>query len=173
MKRIYLALSIWAALFFVVAGVLGWKLARGAVEWKQYHVLAGLFTSIFVCLVHSLVFIHLLGTGLGVKRAIEEHQLPEGPRALLFRYKMRSFPPCFGVMVATITTAVLGGMALAHRTPAPEHRTFVVVAFLAHCVTAPWVFRQLGANERTLRDVERQLEAKTRAVVAGTAAPPL
>src|SRR4051812_6344616 len=113
MKRIYLALAIYSTLFFVAVAYVGWRFHETHAEpWKGWHLEAGVFTAIFVCFVHSLIFLHLLGTGLGMKRAIDEHGLDEGQKRDLFRFKMTAFPPCMGSMVLTIVTAVLGGSAL-------------------------------------------------------------
>src|ERR1700691_1921001 len=118
MKRIYLALGVYSIVFFLVVAALGlWLHQGGGARFKDWHVVAGLFTAIFICFVHSLIFIHLLGTGLGIKRAIDEHKLGEGPKQDLYRFKMRAFPPAFASMLATIATAVLGGAALTGSSP--------------------------------------------------------
>src|SRR5947209_1742251 len=121
MKRIYLALGIYSTIFFVAVAVLGVRLHDTQdPTWRDWHVRGGLFVAIFICFVHSTVFIHLLGTGLGMKRAMEEHKLPTDARAELYRFKMRAFPPAFASMVATIVTAVLGGLALTAHEPVPH-----------------------------------------------------
>ena len=159
MKRIYLALGVYSTIFFLGAMFLGLELHwTGGEAWKSWHLRVGLFVAIFVCFVHSLVFIHLLGTGLGVKRAIEEHKLDESTKSLLHRFKMRAFPPAFGSMVATIATAVLGGATLTGSSPT-AHLVLAVIALVANVVTFPWVVKQLGENERVLRAVEQQLAA--------------
>src|SRR5579871_5687845 len=113
MKRIYLALCVYGTAFFLGAAYLGWRFHSGAPgDARDWHIRAGLFAAMFLVFVHSLVFIHLLGTGLGAKRAIEEHGLPEDAKADLYRFKMRAFPPAMASMLAVIATAVLGGAAL-------------------------------------------------------------
>jgi hypothetical protein len=164
LKRIYLALAVYSTIFFLGAAYMGLRLHETQAEpWKYWHLRAGLFVAIFVCFVHSLVFIHLLGTGLGIKRAIDEHKLPEGAKADIYRFKMRSFPPAFASMVATIVTAVLGGAALTGGSPIP-HLVLAIVALVVNLLTFPWVVKQLGANEKVLREVEQALVAKTQEV---------
>ena len=166
MKRIYTALAIYSTLFFAGAIWLGLRLhATQGDSWKWWHLRAGLFVAIFVCFVHSLVFIHLLGTGLGIKRAIDELKLDEGAKGELYRFKMRAFPPAFACMVATIATAVLGGSALTGGSPT-AHLVLAVVALVANVVTFPYVVKQLGENERVLRRVEAEMAAKTSVQVA-------
>jgi FtsH-binding integral membrane protein len=162
MRRIYLALGIYSMIFFAIAAGLGLQLHSTQAEtWKEWHIRAGLFVAIFICFVHSLVFIHLLGTGLGIKRAIEEHHLPEDAKAELYRFKMRSFPPAFGSMVATIVTAILGGAALQPGGSPTLHLAFAGVALVANLLTFPVVVRQLGLNEAVLRRCEQQVKERS------------
>ena len=161
LKRIYLALAIYSTIFFVGAAFLGLKLHETQGDaWKYWHLRVGLFVAIFVCFVHSLVFIHLLGTGLGIKRAIDEHKLPEGAKADLYTFKMRAFPPAFASMVCTIATAVLGGATLTGASPT-GHLVLAGVALVVNLLTFPYVVKQLAANERVLREVERELAIRT------------
>jgi hypothetical protein len=167
MKRIYLALGIYSALFLLGTAYMGWKLHESQDPgWKSWHLQAGVFTAIFLCFVHSLVFIHLLGTGLGIKRAIDEHGLDEARKRDLHRFKMRAFPPAMGTAIASIATAVLGGAAL-NGGSAHAHLALATVALVAHVFTVPVVVRQLGENETLLRSIEAQV-----AVKAATAAAP-
>jgi len=170
MKRIYLALAVYSTLFFVGTIALGLALhATGSETWKFWHLRVGLFVAIFICFVHSLIFIHLLGTGLGIKRAIDEHKLGEGPKQDLYRFKMRAFPPAMASMLATIATAVLGGAALTGSSATP-HLVLAIVALVANVLTFPWVVKQLGENERVLREVEKELAASVDAVPPGPSA---
>ena len=161
MRRIYLALGVYVALFTAAEGGLGYGLVRGLVPgtWRQFHLIAGIFLAIFICLVHSLVFIHLLGTGLGVKKAIEQLNLDPAPKADLYRFKMRAFPPAFFCMVLAIITAVLGGAALSRSSGSTPHLWFALALLLANVVTFPVVAAALGDNEVVLRRVEAQAEA--------------
>jgi len=165
MKRIYLALGIYSTVFLLVAGFLGLRLhATPDAAWKSWHLQFGLFTAMFLCMVHSLIFVHLLGTGLGIKRAIDEHGLDEAAKRDLYRFKMKSFPPCMGTMVCAIATAVLGGATLNGASP-DAHLALATITLLAHVVTVPLVVRQLGENELLLRKIERDVAA--RAATAG------
>ena len=50
-------------------------------------------------LLHCTIFIHLLGTGLGVKKVLFEQGLPEQERvALLREFKMSAYPVAFFCM---------------------------------------------------------------------------
>jgi hypothetical protein len=171
MKRIYLALAIYSTIFFIAVGYMGLRFHAGPVDpWKSWHLQAGIFTAIFVCFVQSLIFIHLLGTGLGIKRAIDEHGLDESQKRDLYRFKMRAFPPAMGSMVATIATAVLGGAALTGGS-ATAHLVLAAIALVANLATFPVVIRQLGDNEKMLRAVEAQVAAKAK-LLQDAATPP-
>jgi hypothetical protein len=171
-KRIYLALAIYSTIFFLAVGFLGYRFHESQADpWKEWHLQAGVFTAIFICFVHSLIFIHLLGTGLGIKRAIDEHGLDERLKRELYDFKMRAFPPAMGSMIATIATAVLGGSALTGGS-VTAHLVLATVALAANVLTFPVVVRELGKNEELLRSVEALVEAKSRGAAANPAAPP-
>lgn len=160
MKRIYAALAVYATAFFLAAAYVGWRLHETQdPTWKVWHVRVGLFAAIFVCFVHSVVFIGLLGAGLGIKRAIDEHGLREETKGELYRIKMRAFPPSMLCALATIVTAVLGGAALTGSGPL-AHSAAAGAALVLNLVTFPIVVRQLGENERVLRATEAEIEAK-------------
>jgi hypothetical protein len=173
MKRIYLALGVYSVLFLLVIGGLGLYVHSGGASdgVRGWHLTGGLVTAIFICFVHSTVFIHLLGTGLGVKRAIEEHALDEDAKGELYRIKMRAFPPCFASMVATIATAVLGGAALSGHPTA--HLVLAIVALAANVLTLPIAVRALADNETLIARVEAALAKKVAAVAAAGVKPPV
>ncbi|MBI3723629.1 hypothetical protein HY251_06705 [bacterium] len=170
MKRIYLALAVYSTVFFLVAAGLGLELHAGAGDTvRDWHVRGGLFAAMFLVFVHSTVFIHLLGTGLGAKRAIEEHGLPEDAKADLYRFKMRAFPPCMASMLAVIATAVLGGAALSGH--ATAHLVSACVALAINLAAFPIAVRQLGENEALLRRLEAMVHAKARPTVEEKSGP--
>jgi hypothetical protein len=172
MKRIYSALAVYSVLFFAGAGYLGWRLHETQAEpWKSYHLQAGVFAAIWICFVHSLIFIHLLGTGLGIKRAIDEHGLDEAKKRDLHRFKMRAFPPAMASMVATIATAVLGGAAIGGGS-VHLHLAFVGIALVVNLLTFPIVIPQLAQNERLLRAIESEVAAKEQLARERASAPP-
>jgi hypothetical protein len=161
-RRIYIALGVYVALFIALESALGWAVVNGKIDpsWQRFHVIAGIFTGIFVCLVHSLIFIHLLGTGLGIKKAIDQLGLDEAPKAELRRFKMLCFPPAFLCMAIAIATAVTGGAVLARALDPGLHLALGGVLLVANVITFPFVARALGENERVLRAVEAAAAAK-------------
>jgi len=163
-RRIYLALGVYVGVFLLGEAWLGRALRTGALDpsWRRLHLIAGVGLAIFVCLVQSLVFIHLLGTGLGVKRAIDEHGLDGTPRSDLHRFKMRAFPPAFLCIVAAIATAVTGGAALAGAATSVPHLALAGLSVVLNAVTFPVVARALGENEVLMRRVEATIAAKAK-----------
>ena len=116
-------------------------------------------SSFFFVLLHSIVFVHLLGTGLGVKRVLFEHKLPaEAVVRRLWRCKMIAYPPAFSCMVLTIMTAVFGGY-LEREGAGSLHFILAVVLLLANIATI-WVeIRMIDENTGIIRDVESSLAA--------------
>jgi len=107
MPRILLGLSFWNLLFLCTAMTLGWTGAIG----RDRHMVVGLFTVTFCLLSHSLIFLHFLGTGASVKKAVLDHGLdPEYARKTR-RYKLKTFPASMAAMLLTVAAGGVGGGA--------------------------------------------------------------
>lgn len=166
MKNIFAGLSLWAVLFLLGTMGVGFSVA-GTNEMLGWHIKAGLFTAVFLVLLHCLVFIHLLGTGLGVKRAVFEHKLPEGDIIRqLWKLKMRAFPPAFSCMVLVIALSVLGGAVQNNNISVEAHRYFAIFVLLANLVTIPIEVRVLGDNLELMQTVDDEINARLDAVAA-------
>jgi MFS family permease len=74
MRIIFLGLAIWNTIFFVATLYLGETHA-----WPMHFTVA-LITAIFTCVTHSVVMIHFMGTGKGIKEAVETYSLPNDPQ---------------------------------------------------------------------------------------------
>lgn len=111
MARIYTGLALWNLLFLSTAFVLGF-LRGGAVE-PRVHLLAGLFSAIFCCLVHAIVFAHFIGSGKWLKRGAEAAVMPDTEHIVkrTKRFKGKTFPFALFSMLFAVATAVLGGAA--------------------------------------------------------------
>src|SRR5947209_3559404 len=106
MNVIFLGLVIWNILLLAATVVTG---IEKAIVW---HWSLGVFTGIFTCFTHSLVFIQLIGSGKGIKEAVEAYSLPNDPETGYIRrtkkFKGRAFPWAMYVPMITIVTAWLG-----------------------------------------------------------------
>lgn len=163
MKNIFAGLSLWAGVFLLTTIVLGYQASSGtSLSW---HIKAGLFTAVFFVLLHCLVFVHLLGTGLGVKRAAFEHKLEEGPIVRrLWALKMRAFPPAFFCMALVIMLAVAGGAVQSQVLPVSVHRWLAYIVLGLNLVTIPIEVKVMGDNLALMEEVESRIAAGEGAV---------
>jgi hypothetical protein len=112
MRRIYAGLMAWNLALLAATGILG-ALVRADLASASAHRLAGLFTAVFGCLVHSLLIIHFIGSMKWIQQS--------GPTAGLTDLETRSlrrawvkgpmFPVLLLAMVATVATGMAGGRA--------------------------------------------------------------
>lgn len=108
MNVIFLGLVIWNILFLVATVLTG----IAGKEWHVWHWSLGVITGIFTCFTHSLVFIQLIGSGKGIKEAVDAYSLPDDPETGYVRrtkkFKGRAFPYAMFVPMITIVAAWLG-----------------------------------------------------------------
>jgi len=169
MKRIFLGLAMWAFIFMFSTVGLGFSLRAGDPGLRQWHLLAGLFTALFLVLLHCTIFVHLLGTGLGVKKAIFEHGMEEAePTAKLRQYKMRAYPIAFFCMVVAIATAVMGGATLTGAAPTSFHRWLAIGLIVSNIITVPLEVMVLGENADLINAIDAEV---ARRVASADAAP--
>jgi hypothetical protein len=76
MGKIFIGLVFWNVVLFATAIWLG--VAHRSAHWQHQGV--GVLTGIYTCLVHSIVMMHFMGSGKGIKEAVETHNLPNDPQ---------------------------------------------------------------------------------------------
>ena len=172
MKRIFAGMALWAIIFLIGTIVLGFKI-HGVQERMGWHIQVALGTGFGIILLHSVLFVHLLGTGLGVKRAVFEHRIPDEQIVqALWQLKMRAYPPAFFCMALTIMVAVGGGAAQAGGLSPMIHRLMAFALVVANLITIPVELRVIVENTALVRDVEGQIERKSQdSLKAQTAEP--
>ena len=165
MGKIFLGLVFWNVVLF---GVTIWMGITGS----GWHGLAlGVLTGIYTCLTHSIVLMHFMGSGKGIKEAVETHNLPNDPRTGYVRrtrkFKARSSPAATFACIFIIVAVWLGGWAqTAPHNPAALqwHRWFSAFA-VAYNLYAFWVeYRVIRENTEMIREIN--------AKIAGRARPP-
>ncbi|MBI5395481.1 MAG: hypothetical protein HZA91_09325 [Verrucomicrobia bacterium] len=106
MTAIFIGLVSWNTTFFAVTLWL-------ALTGNPWHWAAGLVTGVFTLLVHSIVFMHFIGTGKGIKESVESYDLPNDPQTGYVRrtkkLKARVFPHATFASLAIIAAIWLGG----------------------------------------------------------------
>jgi hypothetical protein len=114
MTRIFISLASIVTLSIVVTMGFGfWSMAldKDAFYKDIYliHFCLGLFTSIAILLVHSIIFTYFLGTGRLVKEVAIAYKMPDKPLPKLTReLKRQAFPPALFAMLIGIATAAAG-----------------------------------------------------------------
>lgn len=76
MGNIFIGLAFWNVVLFGVTIWLG--VTHQSSHWQ--HQAAGVLTGIYTCLTHCIVMMHFMGSGKGIKEAVETHNLPNDPQ---------------------------------------------------------------------------------------------
>lgn len=167
MRRIFMGMAVWALILLIVSVAMGSLVPPEAGKPLRWHMVVGLFTAFYVILLHSIVFVHLLGTGLGVKRALFEHRLPQDDIIRrLWTCKMAAYPPAFAVMVLTIMTAVGGGAVQAKALDSVWHALLAMSLIVANVLVFPIELKQIDANAEVMAEVEAQIAASAQPATA-------
>ncbi len=164
MTRIFLGLVFWNIVLFAAA--IGVGLTHQPPAWQfGLGALAGIYT----CLVHSIVLMHFLGSGKGIKEAVATYRLPDDPQTgygrRTRRFKARTSPvatfSCLFIMVAVW----LGGwLQTSPHNPAARqwHRWFSWFA-VAYNLYAFWVeYRAIRENTAVIREINARITAQTK-----------
>ena len=143
MTRIFTNLATVVTLSILASIGFGfWAMALDKDEfWKDIsttHFALGLFTSIAILLVHSIIFTYFLGTGRWVKEVGIAYRLPDEPLPKLTReLKRQAFPAALFSMLIGIATAAAG----AGRQLEEWHWTIhMTLAFVTLAINL-WAFR--------------------------------
>jgi len=167
MNLIFLGLIIWNTLLFVATVVVG------MVGWRVWHFSLGVFTGIFTCFTHSLVFIQLIGSGKGIKEAVEAYSLPDDPETGYIRrtkkFKGRAFPYAMFVPMITIVAVWLGAWHDTNKFAAPEwlpvsHQWHMWIAWIAvgSNLHAFWKeYQVIAENTAMIREINELIRAKS------------
>lgn len=149
MAPLYTGLAVWNLLFLSTAFTLGFL--RGHAVEPRVHLLAGLFSAIFCCLVHAIVFAHFIGSGKWIKKGVEAAVMDPAIVARTRRFKGKTFPFALFSMLFVVATAVLGGGADGGAV-APAVHLGMACATLVLNVVATWFERSAIAENSTLID---------------------
>lgn len=168
MNVIFLGLVIWNVLLLAVTVATG----MAGKPWRVWHFSFGVFTGVFICFTHSLVFIQLIGTGKGIKEAVESYGLTDDPETGYVRrtkkFKGRAFSHAMFVPLLTLAAVWLGAWHDTNAFAAPEwraasHQWHMWIAWLTvGCnVYAFWKeYEVIAENTAMIRDLNRLIQSK-------------
>lgn len=166
MNVIFLGLVIWNILLLaatIVSGMEGWRVA---------HFSLGVTTGVFTCFTHSLIFIQLIGSGKGIKEAVEAYSIPDDPETGYIRrtkkFKSKAFPYAMFVPMITIAAAWLGAWHATNRWAAPEwrpasHQWHMWIAWIAVMINlyAFWKeYQVIAENTAMIRELNELIQSK-------------
>src|SRR5258708_21350587 len=76
MGKIFIGLVLWNIVLFGVTIWLG--VTHRTAHWQ--HEALGVLTAIYTLLTHCIVMMHFMGSGKGIKEAVETYDLPDDPK---------------------------------------------------------------------------------------------
>lgn len=168
MHLIFRGLAIWATVFMVAETGLGVFSRRlGLTIVFPWHFYLGIFTGLFVTLLHCLVMFHFIGSGKELKEAAETLG---GDRDVVRRvrsFKVQTSGVAFLSMCLIMAVAIVGGgshVDAMTQGPGAEgawtwaHRILAVLAVLLNLYAFPIEYRALKANLDLIEEVDRRLK---------------
>lgn len=159
MHRILAGFAIFTIAFLVLTSIMGWYVHTTG-RLFSYHIILGLMTAIFTCLVHCAVLTHFIGTGKGIKEAVATGGLSQGYIAETRRFKARTSPLALFSMLFMMAAAILGGAVDTHVLPVWVHWTTVAIAAGLNLWTFPLEYRILKRNSLMMKEIEYQLASR-------------
>lgn len=156
MHRILAGFAIFTLLFLVITAVLGWYVHH-SLRVFEYHIVLGVMTAIFTCLVHCAVLTHFIGTGKGIKEAVVAAGLSQEYIAETRRFKSRVSPLLSLSMLFMMAATILGGAVDTNVLPVWTHWTMVVLAAGFNLWTFPLEYRILKRNSVMMQEIEHHL----------------
>jgi len=164
MGTIFIGLAFWNIVLFAITIVLG--VTHQSSHWQ--HQAMGVLTGIYTCLTHSIVMMHFMGSGKGVKEAVETHALPDDPKTGYVRRTRRFKGQTSGhatlCCLAIIVTVWLGGWMDTHKGNLPAHSWHMWFAWLtvAYNLYAFWVeYKVIAENTAMIREIDGKIAGKT------------
>ncbi len=165
MHRIFAGMAFWAAFLLVAEFALGFFVRRaGGPELQawlfQWHLIGGVLTAIFICVLHVMVMFHFIGSGKEVKEAIEVLGGDAEVVRRLRRFKARVFPAATFAPLVVGAAVILGGGAHTGALPGWVHWGLGAAGLALNLWAFPIEYRTLVANLELLREVDERIKAE-------------
>ena len=160
MGKIFIGLAFWNVVLFGVTIALG--VMHQSSHWQ--HQALGVLTGIYTCLTHSVVMMHFMGSGKGIKEAVETHSLPDDPKTGYVRRTRRFKGQTSGhatlCCLAIIVTVWLGGWMDTHKGNVAAHRWHMWFAWftVAYNLYAFRVeYKVIAENTAMIREIDGKI----------------
>jgi len=167
MRIIFLGLAIWNTIFFVYTIYLGEThslMKYGQPLWWRDHFSVALITAMFTCLTQSIVMIHFMGTGKGIKEAVEGFSLPNDPQTGYVRrtkrFKARTSGLATMGALLVLVSAFLGAAHDTHRIGVLWHAVFAYFSAVFNVFSFVVEYRVIKENTAMIREINRLIAAK-------------
>ncbi len=160
MRLFFTGLAFWCVVVLLTAAATGIGSTRFASVARQTHILAGLFAAIFTCLVHSIVFAHLLGSGRSIKDAVANNGLDPSLERRTRKFKARAFPFALFAALAAVAAALIGGAAYRGSVETLSHGVVAAGALLMSLLAFPFEIRVMADNTRLIKEIRSEIERR-------------
>ncbi len=164
MGTILIGLAFWNVVLFGVTIWMG--VTHQSAHWQ--HQALGVLTGIYTCFTHCVVMMHFMGSGKGIKEAVETYALPNDPQdgyvRRTRRFKGRTSGHATLCCMFIIVTVWLGGWMDTHKlNPAAHHWHMGFALFtVAYNLYAFWVeYNVIAENTAMIREIDARIAAKT------------
>lgn len=151
MSLIFTLLALLNVTLYGVTMFLGFGHVTGSPD--GLHILLGILASTLTMITHCLVFIYLIGTGLGVREAVENHGLDPALYRQTARFKARAFPFALFSMISVVVVAAMGARTDVGDGPASTHLAWALFALAFNLISFPIEIRAMGANGNLMDEV--------------------
>jgi len=162
MSKIFIGLVLWNIVLFGVTIWLG--VTHQSAHWQ--HQALGVLTGVYTCFTHCVVMMHFMGSGKGIKEAVETYALPNDPQTGYVRRTRRFKGQTSGhatlCCLCIIVTVWLGGWMDTHKlNPAAHHRHMGFALFtIAYNLYAFRVeYKVISENTAMIREIDEKIAA--------------
>ena len=160
MSKIFIGFVFWNTVLFGVTIWLG--VTHQSAHWQ--HQAAGVLTGIYTCLTNCIVMMHFMGSGKGIKEAVETHNLPNDPQTGYTRRSRRLHARASAMAtlccLLIIVAAVLGAAKDTGRLQGSTHAWFAGFAVAFNLYAFYVEYRVIAANTAMIREINAKIATK-------------
>ena len=160
MQRIFAGMAVWAVIFIVGEGVLGYLTRHhneGLIGW---HMIGGIFVGVYVCILHIMVMFHFIGSGKELKEAAKVLGDDSEVIKRVSKFKQLVFPYATFAPILIGASVILGGEAQMNVLGIGGwiHWTLGLGGLVLNLIAFPIEYRALKANLELMCQVDEQIK---------------